>query len=547
MALDCTEKPYSNTISKPTSASDTLVVDCGVYEFRAGYPDDLLMTVRNRIYKNKGRASFEPFPLASMKSMFDGDVIVNFDVLEYSMDLLLDHAKPNKLANLIMTVTPYSPTCAALLDFLFSVYRFDRVQLGFDFIYSYHRHFGGGEPCLIVALKYSGTFVACVQDGSIKELYKIGFGGRNLHEYINYSMVDKYKEFRKDYRALMDYIRVSGDYDGEAVEIYNEMCGGTYDRNLFLTDSPEEKHFKAEKKTKKLAPNNPIVIPEIDYGLLRTDNSQLGPSDIKEKRKIKMLYFGTAHRLKTRARKSLRALHELIESMEDEKQRIHDQSAYVVRKKDQFSRLKRELELRDKLRQDTKNKKTREFYIKNKEADLGPDEQRIKELIADAEDEHQENAILQKLDEIASDILQVDPDFIPFHANTVEILRGDNIGRQCVNIELIKWPEILFEPSIIGSEQMGLTEILEDVAKKFPISNVLLCGSLSHIQGLPSRISSILASCSRPSADIKITIAGSDSADAFYGARFSALCPVYTRQEYDLLGAEALVSSHTFW
>lgn len=125
---------------------------------------------------------------------------------------------------------------------------------------------------------------------------------------------------------------------------------------------------------------------------------------------------------------------------------------YLAKKKAKFYGLKRELELREQIRKNSKIRKTREFQVKNKEGLLSEEEQQIKNRILDAEDEEIENKMKSDLDRLGYEIMSVDPDFIPFYANTVEILRGDNIGRQCANIELIKFSEIFFDPSIIGSE-----------------------------------------------------------------------------------------------
>lgn len=535
---DFAEKLYTSTYRVPDTKGGTIVIDNGTYELRAGYAGSPSILVRNRIYKNKEKVSFEPFPLASMKTMFDGDIVVNFDVLEHTIDLLLEHIKPDSLEDLIITNTAYGPTDAELVGFLFSVYKFNRVQIGLDFVYVYHRYFDT-KDCLVISAKYSSIMVAYVCGGKIDELYKINFGGKDMLEYINYVMVDKYKEFRRDYRGLAEHIRVSDDYSQETQDIYDEMCRGEYGRNIFLSSAREEQAERLVKKPKKVATQS-AAVPALDYALLATEDGMLDGASLKEKRRQKMIYFGTMHRLRTRIERHLRGLGEAIEALEEELEQQYDPAAYLQRKKRRFAKLKREQELRDKLRQDARNRKTREFQIKNKEGLLDAEEQRLKDAITDAEDDEQEAALASRLDEMAAAIQSLDSDFIPFYANTVEILRGDNIGRQCVNIELIKWPEILFEPSIIGSEQMGLTEILESVCAKYAVENALICGGFSYIENFAGRIERILRVLTSVES-LRVVQAGDAQADVYAGARFSPLCPTYTREEFEKYDADELI------
>lgn len=541
--MDFGEKQQPNVYSPPKACQPTIVFDNGTYEFKAGYLKDLCMIVRNRIYKHKEKVSFEPFPMSSIKSMFDNDVIVNFDVLEYTMDNVLSYLKPSKLKNLIFTITPFSPTEAELLEFLFEVYKFEKIQLGYDFIYCYHLYFERRD-CVIVDLKYSSVTVSVIKDSSIKDIYKISFGGKDLQNYINYAMVDKYKETRRDYRGLVGYIRVSDDYFKESLEIYHEMCSGIYDRNLFLSDKKEEDRIEKEaKKIKKITTTNSnTAMPSIDYFVLNAPDESLDKDQLKEKKRLKMILYGALARIKSKTEKTFAMFDEVIDSLEDEVEKLSNFPKYVSKKKEKFNAMKRELELRDQLRRDCKNKKTREFMIKFKEGALTEEEQHIKSMILDAEDEDQESVLITRINQMAAEILALDPDFIPFYANTVEILRGDNIGRQCVNIELIKWPEIWFDPSIIGSDQMGLGEIFENIYSEHQIENVLLCGGFSFMKNLEKRIHNEIC-CLMRNGNVNVVKAKDAQKDPFGGARFSDLLPTYHREDFEKIGAFKLVEA----
>ncbi|KAI5147992.1 actin-related protein 5 [Enteropsectra breve] len=530
--IDLAEKIYSNTYKEVQDKSSTIVIDNGVYEIRAGFNSFHAFTARNRIYKYKEKVSFNPFPQSIMKSMFDGDVIVNFEVLEHSIDLVLEHLQPEQLDNLIITTTPQSPTENELLDFLFSVYKFNRVQLGYDFIFPYQHHCPG-QDCLVVSMKYSSCIVAFIQEGGIAEMYKINFGGKDIQEYINYVMTERYKQFKKSYSRLSEHLRASLDYTRESTALYNQMCVGDYKDTLFLNEeqisSPVVQDMANQKSALNTGPQ--LSIPSIDYTLMGTDDGELSAEDIKEKRKQNMLFHATLYRIKTKIQKNMTNLGMLIESISDVQEKQDDINRYLENKKRKFEEIKRLLELRNKIRQDSKNKKTKEFQIKHKEGLLTEDDIVIRTAIADAEDEAMESKLVERLNFLSKEITAVDPDFIPFYANALEILHGENIGRQCVNVDLIKWVEIFFDPMIINLEEMGLSEIFGCIAQKYPIKNVLLCGGFSFIKDLEKRIEMELNSL-LPN-EVHIIKTDETKPTAFMGAEFSPLLKVYTREEYN--------------
>lgn len=522
------ERQYPNTYFDLTTTNDTIVIDNGTFELKAGYSNNIAMIVKNKIYKSKDKISLEPFPSSSVKNMFDGDVIVNFDTLEQTIDLILEYLKPNSLKNLIFTATPNSPTEQELIDFLFETYKFEKIQIGYDFIYAYHKYFDK-KDCVIIDFKFSSIIVCAIKDSKIFDIYKINFGGKDLLEYINYFMVDKYKENRRDYKGLVEYIRVSDDYSKEALSIYYEMCNGKYENNIFLNEKSILKIDPVLKKVKKTDKVS-AIIPTLDYVLLNKSDDELDKDQLKEKRRLKMVFCSTFARLKTKIEREFYELNSSIVNLEDELEKQSNLKKYITKKKAKFASLKRELELREQLRRETKNKKSKEFAVKFKEGQLTEEEQMIKNRILDAEDEEQENCIIANVERLAAEIVALDPEFIPFYANTVEILRGDNLGRQCVNIELIKWPEIMFDPSIIGSEQMGLSEIFENVFPQTQIENVLICGGFSFIKNLEQRILSEI----RPhllSGNVKIVKVSDSQKDPFYGCKFSEFFPVHSRKQ----------------
>lgn len=527
--IDLSEKTYSNTYKKPEKAGNVVVIDNGQYELRAGFLHDPCLMFCNHIFKYKSHVSLEPFPQASMKAMFDEDIIVNFDTLEATLDTILEHLQPNTPFDLIFTTAPSSPTEPDLVEFLYNLYPINKLQLAPDYIYAYHNYFKN-EDALVIALKHSSVIVSYISDGKEKEIFKNTFGVKKLQEYVNLVMSDRYKNYKKDYSRLVEHIRVSQDYNSEALEIYNELCSGRSKNNLVITDIATTAPQELARKTRK-SNSTVIQIPDLDLELIQTPDKDLEHASLKEKRRQRMVFFGVQNRLKMKASAQLKEMSEQIAVMEDELEKRSNPGRYIERKKDRFQDLLRKLELREKLRHDARNRKTREFQIKIKEGVLDQAEQQIREQIAEAEDESIEAQLHSQLDRVLSDILALEPDFKPFIANTVDILRGDAMGVQCVNIELIKWAEIFFEPSIIGSEQMGLSEVFENISALYEVKNVLICGGVSHMPGLAERCLHELTRLSK-TGPVNVVVSADPRMDPFKGACFSDIYPVYTREGF---------------
>ena len=91
--------------------------------------------------------------------------------------------------------------------------------------------------------------------------------------------------------------------------------------------------------------------------------------------------------------------------------------------------------------------------------------------------------------------------------------------------ETVRVPEILFQPSLLGSDQAGLAELSEFVLSKFPPAEadrlagcVLLTGGLAGLAGLQERLAAELR-CVRPAgSDVRVVVAERPGLDAWRGA-----------------------------
>ncbi|EJW03472.1 hypothetical protein EDEG_02189 [Edhazardia aedis USNM 41457] len=114
MIINTDDLPQPKAIFLPATYSKTLVIDNGTYTLKAGFHhnnrnsnaliveenENLHKTVkneypqvifRNKMYKSKFGFTLDNKPQASPKTMFDGDVIVNCEILEATIDYILEY------------------------------------------------------------------------------------------------------------------------------------------------------------------------------------------------------------------------------------------------------------------------------------------------------------------------------------------------------------------------------------------------------------------------------------------------------------------------
>uniref|UniRef100_A0A3P9L628 Actin-related protein 5 n=1 Tax=Oryzias latipes TaxID=8090 RepID=A0A3P9L628_ORYLA len=124
-----------------------------------------------------------------------------------------------------------------------------------------------------------------------------------------------------------------------------------------------------------------------------------------------------------------------------------------------------------------------------------------------------------------------------------------------VGTERLRCPEILFQPSLIGEEQMGLMETLQYVLARYTpeqqealVSNVFLTGGNIQYPGMKERIERELLAMRPFQSHFKVTMASRPALDAWYGARDwalehppgEALEGWISRQDYEEKGGEYL-------
>ncbi|XP_041861024.1 actin-related protein 5 [Melanotaenia boesemani] len=124
-----------------------------------------------------------------------------------------------------------------------------------------------------------------------------------------------------------------------------------------------------------------------------------------------------------------------------------------------------------------------------------------------------------------------------------------------VGTERLRCPEIVFQPTLTGEDQMGLMETLQYVLARYSpeqqealVSNVFLTGGNVQYPGMKERVERELLAMRPFQSNFKVTMASRPALDAWYGARDWALEHPpeagaegwISRQDYEEKGGEYL-------
>ncbi|PSN34515.1 Actin-related protein 5 [Blattella germanica] len=157
----------------------------------------------------------------------------------------------------------------------------------------------------------------------------------------------------------------------------------------------------------------------------------------------------------------------------------------------------------------------------------------------------------QKLIELEDVLRRHDPDFEGSNSSGTGGTTAET-HQLHVGIERIRAPEILFQPSMIGSGEAGLAETIDFVLRGYPpdvqsilVDNVFLTGGCAALPGLMERLRRELQEMRPFKSTFNVTIAANPTLDAWYGARDFASSPsisqyLVTRSDYEEKGGDYL-------
>ncbi|XP_065174922.1 actin-related protein 5-like [Sycon ciliatum] len=134
-----------------------------------------------------------------------------------------------------------------------------------------------------------------------------------------------------------------------------------------------------------------------------------------------------------------------------------------------------------------------------------------------------------RLCELENLLLEHDPTYIPTDGPEVASAAPAPTAvsyRIAVGTELVRVPEILFQPSLVGVDQAGLVDTMEFVLKSYSdeqqqkmVQNVFLTGGVSKYPNLKERVDRELLAMRPYQSSFGVTLGGDPHLDAWHGAK----------------------------
>ncbi|GIZ37329.1 hypothetical protein CKM354_000077900 [Cercospora kikuchii] len=313
------------------------------------------------------------------------------------------------------------------------------------------------------------------------------------------------------------------------------------------------------------------VVEEPTYPLLEIPDAELDEEGIKAKRQQKLLKANHDARARAKAEKEAEKARQAEVQRQDDLRREADLDGWVEERRAARLAVIQKIKERERLKAELGNRKSQAAQQRMKQiANLASDQPIKKrrrggndddgfgaddddwmvyrEIQAGKEDdeEDEEEDYQGQLKAIEAQLLEHDPDFTIestleqqkdwtkslVHAFTrgpypFDTESARESGQFHLNVERIRVPEVIFQPSIAGVDQAGIVEIAEDIlmqrlsshpARDDILKDVFLTGGYTFFQGFEERLQDELRAVLPADVLMKVRKAKNPSLDAWKGA-----------------------------
>eukprot|EP01094_Clydonella_sp_ATCC50884_P008476 TRINITY_DN1797_c0_g1_i1.p2 TRINITY_DN1797_c0_g1~~TRINITY_DN1797_c0_g1_i1.p2 ORF type:complete len:748 (-),score=157.91 TRINITY_DN1797_c0_g1_i1:3968-6211(-) len=300
----------------------------------------------------------------------------------------------------------------------------------------------------------------------------------------------------------------------------------------------ENAMFKAEAKGQVF--DDDVTAKEEDiveeYPLVRTEPSELSADQKFEQRRQKHLFSHRMGKLKSKQRKHQKKLDELEEKRLEEEQRNADPEGWLRKIYEERQALVAEMEKRKREAQEGKSSQSRRsrqqaerLKLMNQHAMEDEEGDKTFGENDDDWDVYDDMAVETSNDDDEDEIRLKELDDLLYEHDRENVEKRERKVREemyqiqlCV--ERIRVPEIIFQPSIVGVDQMGVMECVQHVLGSFPpdvqvklAQNVLLTGGNFLFPGMTERVERELQAI-RPCGSPVRVFGSSSRSDGWRGA-----------------------------
>lgn len=355
---------------------------------------------------------------------------------------------------------------------------------------------------------------------------------------------------------------------------------------------------KAIKRARKQDVGDDDMEEVPSFPLLEVPDDELDDEQIKEKRRQRLMKANYDARMKAKQEKLEEKQRLEEEARKDQEWRDRDLDGWITDRKQKLSGLLEQSRDRKRMKDELSNRKSHASQMRMKsiaalasdargskrrkvKGDDDPDDTfgandddwSVYRSITNASEEEEEEEEKKSIQQLQEQLQAHDPNFSleeMSHENVLEwnnslvhmFLRGPHefdpesqaqLHQFCLNIERIRVPEILFQPSIAGIDQAGIVETAEDIllhrlgqtVNPSVTQDIFLTGGQAHFQNFDERLRRDLRSVLPVGTPLKIRRANDPQLDAWKGMAQWATTPDFkkysvTRQEYEEMGGEYL-------
>ncbi|XP_017273108.1 actin-related protein 5 [Kryptolebias marmoratus] len=531
----------------PTPAP--VVIDNGSFQTRVGWAapgaeecDSPRLLFRSVAARSRGAArsetqigndipNLEPLRWL-LKSQFDRNVVVNFEIQELIFDYVFTHlgiASEGCVEHpIVLTEAPCNPLhCRQMMsELLFECYRVPFVSYGVDGLYSFYhnniqRNLQPLHTGIVLSSGYHCSHILPVINGRLDALNckRVNVAGSQAASYLQRLLQLKYP----GHLAAITLSRMEEllhEHSYTAVDYHEELekwrCPGFYEREVHRIQLP----FSGK-------------LPG-------------GCVSVEERQERRAQQLRRLQEINTRRREEkLQQDQERLDRLLGVQELLEDGLL------DQFHKSLVELNM--------DSAEELQSYINKLQVAVEQSRQKLLQNDG-AEGKTEVSELEQPMDE-GDGVALMDSDFpedtlSEKSANVVQpAFNMAEYHQLFVGTERLRCPEILFQPSLIGEDQMGLMETLQYVLARYTpeqqealVSHVFLTGGNMQYPGMKERVERELLAMRPFQSQFKVTMATQPALDAWYGARDWALeHPAaggaegwISRQDYEEKGGEYL-------
>lgn len=428
-------------------------------------------------------------------------------------------------------------------------------------------------------------------------------GGRRLQEQAAKMRLEKLIQKEQ----TLDYYK---DLQQRLVNQTKKEIKRLLDDDEFRDEAQLEKTIQELEKSIRKArnkdvggPDNPEEEVEPTFPLLEVPDESLDEAGIKEKRHQRLMKSGYEARVRAKVEKELEKARVADEERIDNERRENDLSNWLGERRAARQTLLQRIKERDRLKADLGNRKSLASQMRMKTlANLASDQPGKKRrrggdddnfgandddwgiyrtvAIGDQSDDEEEEDLGAGLKNVEAQLLKYDPSFN--ENNTLEaqndwtqslvhaFLRGprpfDPESQQeayqiHLNVERIRVPEVVFQPSIAGLDQAGIVDIAADITnhglakpadRERVLKNIFLTGGNTMFKGFEERLKTELRGVLPMEIPIDVQKASNPVLDAWRGAAQWAAGDeskggFVTREEYLEKGPEYMKVRQDRW